>query len=291
MTGSRVDRVPAPLMVLVAIGSVQIGSAVARTLFDDLGAPGVTLLRLGLAALFLLVLIRPKVRTWSRRSWGAALLLGFVLAAMNSVFYLSLRTVPLGIAVTVEFLGPLLLALVQTRRWIDLVWALLAGVGVALLGLDTASGIPLSGLLLAGLAGAFWAGYILASARVGRLLPGVDGLAVALAFGTVLVIPYGAPGALGVLEQPSLLIAAAAVALLSSVIPYGLELTALRRLPTRVFGILMSMEPAAAAVAGLIILGQALVVPQIVALVLVSTASVGITLGRREGAPPAQPLE
>jgi inner membrane transporter RhtA len=237
------------------------------------------------------VLLRPDVRAWSRRSWAAALLLGFVLAGMNSVFYLSLRTVPLGVAVTVEFLGPLVLALVQTRRLLDLLWALLAGAGVALLGLETTSGVPLTGLLLAALAGVFWAGYILASARVGRLLPGVDGLAVALAFGTILVIPFGAPGALGVLDQPSLLVPAAAVALLSSVIPYGLELTALRRLPTRVFGILMSLEPAAAATAGLVILGQALVVRQLVALVLVSTASVGITLGRREGAPPPQPLE
>ncbi len=291
MTGSRVDRVPAPLMVLVAIASVQTGSAIARTLFDDLGAPGVTLLRLGLAALFLVVLLRPSVRTWSRRSWASALLLGCVLAGMNSAFYLSLRTVPLGVAVTVEFLGPLLLALVQTRRLLDLAWALLAGAGVALLGLDTASGIPLSGLLLAGLAGVFWAGYILASARVGRLLPGVDGLAVALAVGTVLVLPFGASGALEVLNQPSLLIAAAAVALLSSIIPYGLELTALRRLPTRVFGILMSLEPAAAAIAGLVVLGQALVARQVVALVMVSAASAGITLGRREGAPPPLPLE
>jgi inner membrane transporter RhtA len=278
-------------MVLAAIASVQTGSAVARTLFDDLGAPGVTLLRLGLAAVFLLVLLRPKVRSWSRRSWVAALLLGFVLAAMNSVFYLSLRTVPLGIAVTVEFLGPLLLALVQTRRLLDLVWALLAAAGVALLGLDSASGIPLTGLLLAGLAGMFWAGYILASARVGRLLPGVDGLSVALAFGTLLVLPFGASGASAVFDEPTLLITAAAVALLSSIIPYGLELTALRRLPTRVFGILMSLEPAAAAVAGLVILGQALGLRQVVALVMVSTASAGITLGRREGAVPPQPLE
>ena len=291
MSSSRLDRVPAPVLVVVSIASVQTGSAVARTLFDDLGAPGVTLLRLGLAAVVLLVVLRPRVHRWSRRSWAAALLLGAVFAGMNSAFYLSLRTVPLGVAVTVEFLGPLVLALVQTRRLIDLMWALLAGAGVALLGLDSTSGIALSGLLLAGLAGVFWAGYILASARVGQLLPGIDGLSVALAFAALLVLPFGADGAREAFSDPTLLLMAGAVALLSSIIPYGLELTALRRIPTRVFGILMSLEPAAAAVAGLLILGQQLGPREVAALVMVSLASAGITLGRREGQLPPQPLE
>lgn len=291
MRSSPVQRVPAPLLVVVSIGSVQFGSAIARTLFDELGAAGTVLLRLGLSGAALLLILRPRVRSWTRRSWAAALLLGGTMAAMNSVFYLSLRTVPLGVAVTVEFMGPLALSLVQTRRFIDLVWVVLAGLGVALLGLDTTSGIPVTGLLLAGTAGLFWAGYILASARVGQLLPGIDGLAVALTFGALLVVPFGISGASGLLGQPSLLLPAAAVALLSSVIPYGLELVALRRIPTRVFGILMSLEPAAAAVAGFVVLGQQLVARQMVALVLVSLASVGVTLGRREGQPPPQPLE
>lgn len=291
MRSSPVQRVPAPLLVVVSIGSVQFGSAIARTLFDELGAAGTVLLRLGLSGAALLLILRPRVRSWTRRSWAAALLLGGTMAAMNSVFYLSLRTVPLGVAVTVEFMGPLALSLVQTRRFIDLVWVVLAGLGVALLGLDTTSGIPVTGLLLAGTAGLFWAGYILASARVGQLLPGIDGLAVALTFGALLVLPFGISGASGLLGQPSLLLPAAAVALLSSVIPYGLELVALRRIPTRVFGILMSLEPAAAAVAGFVVLGQQLVARQMVALVLVSLASVGVTLGRREGQPPPQPLE
>lgn len=291
MGPSPVQRIPAPLLVLVSIGSVQLGSAIARTLFDELGAPGTVLLRLGLSGAALLVVLRPRVRSWTRRSWAAALLLGVTMAAMNTVFYLSLRTVPLGVAVTVEFMGPLALSLVQTRRVVDLVWVVLAGVGVALLGLDTASGIPISGLVLAGTAGLFWAFYILASARVGQLLPGIDGLSVALTFAALLVIPFGASGAAGVLTDPSLLIPAAGVALLSSVIPYGLELVALRRIPTRVFGILMSLEPAAAAMAGFLVLGQQLVARQVVALVLVSMASVGVTLGRREGQPPPQPLE
>lgn len=285
------ERVPAPLLVLTAIVSVQVGSSLAKQLFDDLGAAGVTLLRLGLAAALLLVVLRPKVRSWSRDSWNAALLLGAAMAGMNLVFYLSLRTVPLGVAVTVEFLGPLLLALVQTRRAVDLVWAALAAGGVALLGLDTTSGIPLSGLLLAFVAGLFWAAYIVASARVGQVLPGTDGLAVALAFAALLVLPFGLSGASAVVDRPVLLLAAFGVAVLSSVISYGLELAALRRIPTQVFGILMSLEPAAAAVAGLVVLGEELGAREVVALVLVSLASGGITLARRRDGVPVQPLE
>lgn len=286
-----VNSVPAPLLVLVGIVSVQTGAAVARGVFDDLGAAGTALWRLILAAAILLVVLRPPLRTWPRASWRAAALLGVALAGMNLVFYLSLRTVPLGIAVTVEFLGPLLLALVQTRRLIDLLWALLAAAGVLLLGLDTASGVPLTGLLLAFLAGLFWAGYILASNHVGQLLPGVDGLAVAVAIAAVLVFPFGASGASAAFSDPSLLLVVAAVALMSTIIPYGLDLSALRRLPTRVFGVLMSLQPAAAALAGLIVLDQQLGAREIVALVMVSSASAGVTLSRRDDQPPTAPLE
>ena len=279
------------MLVLASIVSVQFGSAIGRTLFDDLGATGVIALRLGLSAPFMLLLLRPRVRQWTGAAWRAAAMLGVTMGAMNLIFYLSLRTVPLGVAVTVEFIGPLLLALAQTRRLVDLLWALLATSGVVLLGLDTTTGIPLSGLALALLAGLFWAGYILASAHLGQQLPGMDGLAVALAFGAVLVLPFGAAGASAVFSTPSLLIGGAAVALLSSVICYGLELSALRRMPTRVFGILMSLEPGAAAIAGLLVLSQRLGVREVVALVAVSLASVGVTLGRREGQLPPQPLE
>jgi len=283
--------VPAPLLVLTAIVSVQVGSSLAKQLFDDLGATGTTLLRLGLAAVLLLLVLRPKVRSWSRASWTASLLLGGAMAGMNLTFYLSLQTVPLGVAVTVEFLGPLLLALVQTRRAVDLLWAGLAAGGVALLGLDTSGDLPVSGLLLAFVAGLFWAAYIVTSARVGQVLPGTDGLAIALAFAALLVLPFGISGASAVLDRPSLLVAALGVALLSSVISYGLELAALRRIPTQVFGILMSLEPAAAAVAGLLVLGEELGGREVLALLLVSLASGGITLARRKDELPVQPLE
>lgn len=291
MPSARTDRVPPGLLVLIAIASVQVGSAVARTLFDDLGAGGVTLLRLALSGLLLALVLRPAVRSWERGQWQAALLLGGAMAGMNLVFYLSLRTVPLGVAVTVEFVGPLLLALVQTRRGVDALWALLAASGVVLLGADTTSAIPLSGLALALVAGLFWAGYILASAKVGQVLPGLDGLAVALCFAALLVLPFGAGGASAVLDRPVLLLGGLAVAVLSSLVPYGLELLALRRMPTRVFGILMSLEPAAAAVAGLAVLGQTLGRREVAALLLVSLASLGVTFGRREGTLPPQPLE
>jgi inner membrane transporter RhtA len=222
---------------------------------------------------------------------AAAGLLGLTMGAMNLVFYLSIREIPLGVAVTVEFIGPLLVALVQTRRLVDLLWVALAGGGVALLGLEGGTDLPITGLALALLAGLFWGGYILASANVGRLVPGMDGLAVALLVAALLALPVGASGAAEAFGHPSALAAGVAVALLSSVVPYGLELSALRRIPTRVFGILMSLEPAAAALAGLLVLDQRLGPRELVALVLVSTASLGVTLGRREGQPPVAPLE
>jgi inner membrane transporter RhtA len=280
-----------PLLVLTAIASVQCGSALARTAFDELGATGITVLRLGLSSLLLLVVLRPPVRSWGRERWRAAALLGACMAGMNLVFYLSLRTVPLGIAVTVEFTGPLLLALVQTRRALDLAWALLAAGGVALLGIDPSGDVPLGGLALAFVAGLCWAGYIVASARVGRAVPGFDGLAVALAVAAVLVLPFGAERAWAVVDDPSLLLVGLGVALLSSTISYGLELVALRRIPTRVFGVLMSVEPAAAAIAGLVVLDERLGARDVVALLLVSAASAGITLTHRTRGADPTPVE
>src|SRR4051812_7739788 len=267
--------VPAPLLVLLSITSVQFGSAIARTLFDDVGAAGVTLLRLGIAAVVIAVVTRPRLRGWSAAAWRAAAVLGVVMAGMNLIFYLALRTVPLGVAVTVEFLGPLLLALVQTRRLLDLFWALLAAAGVVLLGTTNGGAAPLGGLILAFAAGLCWAGYIVFSAKLGGLVPGAGGLTISLAVAAVLVLPFGIAGATSVAGHPSLLIGATAVALLSSVLSYGLEINALRRIPTRVFGILMSLEPAAAALAGLLLLGQRLTGFEVVALVLVMLASAG----------------
>lgn len=285
------DRVPAPLLVVTAIACVQTGAAIARTLFDDLGVAGTALARLVLAAIIMLVILRPAVRSWTRQQWVATALLGVALAGMNLVFYSSLDRVPLGVAVTVEFLGPLLLALVQTRRPVDFAWVALAGCGVAVLGAQAASGdVDAFGLVLAFIAGLFWASYIVSSARVGRVLPGVDGLAVALVFAAFVVLPFGATQVTAILDDPSLLIGVAIVALLSTIVPYGLELTALRRIPTRVFGVLMSLQPAAASISGLIILGQRMGVQELAALAMVTTASAGVTLMDKGASPPKEPL-
>ncbi len=279
------------MLVLAAIASVQVGSAVARTVFDEVGANGITLMRLGVSAMLLVLVVRPRVWRWSGQQVRAAVLLGLTMGAMNIVFYLSIRTVPLGVAVTVEFIGPLLVALVQSRRVRDVAFVLLAGAGVVLLGIGGGSDVPVGGLSLALLAGLFWGGYILASARVGRLVPGIDGLAIALVVAAALALPLGAEAVAGALNDLRVLGVGLAVALLSSVIPYGLELAALRRIPTRVFGVLMSLEPAAAALAGLVVLGQQLAARELVALALVSVASLGVTLNRTDDQPPIAPLE
>jgi inner membrane transporter RhtA len=267
-------------LVLASVACAQAGGAVARLLFDDLGPPAVLLLRLSVAATIFAIAVRPPVRSWPSTVWRAAALLGLFGAALNLLSYLALSIAPQGVVVTASFAGPLVLSLAQTRRPADLLWALLAGTGVLLLGLRTRVDLPLSGLLLGLAAGACGAGYIVFSARLGRAGPGVGGLAVSFAVGSLLVLPFGAVGAAGLIHRPGLVPGVLAVAVLSSVIPYALELIALRRLPTRVFGVLMSLQPAAAATAGWLILGQRLGAVPIVAIALVTVAGVGVTGAR-----------
>nr|WP_221376268.1 EamA family transporter [Actinoplanes polyasparticus] len=281
------DMSAAPLLVLVSVVSIQFGQAVGRTLFDDLGATGVVLLRVAISAVVLAVVTRPRLRSWTRAAWRAAALLGVAVAGLNLLSALALRTVPLGVVVTVSFLGPLTVSLVQTRRLLDLLWALLAGGGVALLWWQPGASVPLGGLLLAALAGVCGAGYILLTARLGGLVPGAGGLPVSLTVAAAVALPFGATGASAVVERPALLVGAGAVALLQTIFPYVLELAALRRLPTRVFGILASLNPAAAALAGLIVLNQRLGPPEVIALALVTLAGAGVTLVPGSSGPPA----
>lgn len=279
-------RPPPTALVLVAIASVQSGAAVARQLFPRTGPAGTTLLRLGLAAVLLAGAVRPTVRSVPPPGRRAAVVFGLVLGAMNLTFYEAIRTVPLGVAVTVEFVGPLLVALAGARRLLHLLWVALAAAGVVLLA-DGSGPTPVRGLLLAALAGLFWGGYILASQRVGRLLPGTTGLALALPVAALAVLPFGLRGAAHGLGTAPLTVLAAGlgVALLSSVVPYALELSALRRLSTTTFGVLLSLEPAGAAATGWLFLGQTLGLRQLVALVAVSAASLGVTLTDTERAP------
>jgi inner membrane transporter RhtA len=266
----------AAAMVLGSILSVQCGSALATTLFDEVGPGGAVFLRTAFGALVLLGLAGRSVRPPRGTELRDVVLFGVALAGMNLSFYAALDRLPLGVAVTLEFVGPLGVAVFGSRRGRDLIWALLAAAGIALLsdGLGGA-GLDATGALLALLAGGFWAAYILLSARVGISYPGLGGLAMAMAISAVLVAPFGIAQGEGELLTPSVLAVGLAVGIFSSAIPYALELEALRRLPNAVFGVLMSLEPGVAAVVGFVALSQAVSPVEAVAIGLVVAASAG----------------
>jgi inner membrane transporter RhtA len=279
------SRLGAVGLVLGGVVSVQIGAAVAFTLFDDLGPSGAVLLRVGLAALILAAVWRPAIRGLSAMQVRDVAMFGAVLAAMNLSFYESLDRIPLGIAVTLEFVGPLGVAVIGSRRRIDLLWVALAAAGIVLLAPASGGDIDTLGVLLALLAGTFWAGYIVMAARIGRSFDGQGGLALAMVVGTVLLIPVGFGGAIDAFGELELLAAGLGAALLSSAIPYSLELEALRTLPESTFGVLMSLEPAVAATVGFVGLDQDLAATDIVAIALVVVASAGAL---RTAPPPAE---
>ena len=273
---------PPEALVLCGIGSVQFGAALANELFAQAGPAGVVLLRIALSALLLMAIARPSLRGRTRNDLGAAVVFGLVLAAMNWSFYEALDRLPLGVAVTIEFTGPLAVAVAGSRRLLDLAWVALAGGGVVLLALRGGHhGIHASGVALALVAAACWAAYILLSQRVGAVFARLDGLAVALAVGSVLVIAPGVVEGGSALLRPGVIAGGLGVALLSSLIPYSLEIVALRNLSAAAFGLLMSLEPAVAALAGVIVLGQALTAVIGIALVMVVAASIGTTLTSR----------
>jgi inner membrane transporter RhtA len=248
------------------------------------------------SAAVLLVLARPRLRGHSRVDWGAVFVYGAVLALMNGLFYLALSRLPLGVTVTIEVLGPLVLSIVVSRRASAWLWAALALGGVVCLGGGGWDRLDLLGVLFALGAAASWAFYILAAARVGRRFPRLDGLAIAMSIGALLSLPFGITAAGAALLRPEVLGLGAAVALLSSTIPYALELIALRRLHASTFAILMSMSPAIAALAGLVLLGQLLTPLELAGIVLVIAAGVGAVRAgvaessRREGEPDEAPL-
>ncbi|QWS32326.1 EamA family transporter [Curtobacterium aetherium] len=278
-------RVPAPLLALAAMVSVQLGAAVAKTRFEEIGSVGAATLRLVIGALVLALVVRPRVRHWTRTQWVGAVGLGLALGGMNLFIYVAFATIPIGVAVTIEFLGPLALSLVHTRRWRDALWAVLALAGVVLLGVGPAAVGDVGGVVAAVLAAACWAAYIVMNRRVGAAIPGIDGLSVSMLVAMVVALPFGLrPAVDGVVADPVLLLVFGVVAVLSSVLPYALEMTALRRMPTRVFGVLQSLGPAIAALAGLAVLREALSPLEVVALVCVTAASAGVTLTARRAA-------
>ena len=268
-------------LVGVAICSVQFGSALATKLFDQIGPGGAALLRLLSAALVLAALWRPRIATRSRRELLLAGVFGLVLAGMNLSFYEALDRIPLGIAVTIEFTGPLAVAILSSRRARDLVWVLLAVGGILLLTRGGAAHLSAAGIGFALLAGCFWGTYIVLNSRVGRVYEGASGLALAMCVAALVGLPFGAAdGGAHLLTARALLIGSA-VGMLSSAIPYSCELEALRRIDAGVFAVLMSLEPAVAALAGLIVLGQSLGSRAVLGIVLVVAASLGASVRSR----------
>ncbi len=275
-------RVPAFGLVGGAIASVQFGSALASQLFAQVGPGGAVLLRLVSATIVLVVLWRPRLTGWSRRELLLAGSFGLVLAGMNLSFYAALHRIPLGIAVTIEFVGPLAVAIGSSRRPRDLLWVALAVLGILALTRGGTSGLSGVGILFALLAGGFWGAYILLNSRVGRAFEGGAGLAVAMVVAALVTLPIGvADGGSRLLTMRSLLIGSA-VGMLSSAIPYSFEVEALRRLDPGVFAVLMSLEPAVAALAGFLVLGQGLGSRGVFGIVLVVLASIGASQGTRK---------
>ena len=268
-------------LVLAGIASVQFGAAVAKHLFDQIEPTAMVWLRLATSSLVLLAVARPRLRGRTRADWVTVLAFGVILGTMNWAIYQSFARIPLGLAVTIEFAGPLVLAVVMSRRARDLVWVALAALGVGLLGFEKTD-LDLAGIGFALLAGAAWAAYILLSAQTGRRWPGLDGLAMASVVATLLLTPLAVPQGGADLTDPTILLLGASVGLLSSVIPYSAELTALRRIRPGVFSILMSLEPAAAALAGMLVLQEFLSMVQWVAVAAVMVASVGATRSRSD---------
>lgn len=265
-----------PVGLVLAGGiSVQFGGALAVTLMPRTGALGVVTLRLLVAAIVLMAVCRPKVRGHSRADWRTVVIFGLTMAAMNGLFYQSVARIPLGPAVTLEVLGPLVLSVLTSRRALNLLWAGLALGGVFLLGGGGFSSLDPVGVAFALSAGAMWAAYIVFSARTGRRFPQADGLALAMVVAAVAFLPLGVAESGTRLIDPTTVALGGAVAVMSSVLPYTLELLALRRLPAATFAILMSLEPAVAATAGFLVLDQALSATEALAIALVIAASMG----------------
>ncbi len=273
------------LFVAVAVGSVQFGAALARTLFDEAGPAGTVLVRVAVAALVLAALWRPPLRGHGRDAWRLVIAFGVSLAVMNFFFYESLDRIPLGLAVTFEFVGPLGVAIAGSRRRLDLAWVASAAVGILLIASPGTSDLDALGVLYALLAGAAWAAYILLSARTGRALAGGTGLTLAMCVAAALLVPVGVASGGDALLDGEVLLVGLGVAVLSSVIPYSAEFEALRLMPEHVFGVLLSLEPAVAALAGFLVLDQDLGGRELVGIAFVMAATAGAVAGTRAPVP------
>jgi inner membrane transporter RhtA len=270
---------PPPVLLLLSILSVQLGAAIAKGLFHLLGSGGTVFLRVGLAAVIYMLLARPRLRGYSWRAYGWVVLFGLVIAAMNSCFYAAISRIPLGIATTLEFIGPLGVSLVSSRRPSDLLWVVLSVIGIVLLvPIKGSAAIDPLGVVLALTAGAGWAAYILVNVRVGQAFPGTTGLALSMSVAAIVLVPFDIGSLTPLTHNPVPLLLGLGVAVLSTVIPFALELEALRRISARAFGVLMSLEPAVAALVGFVLLGETIGIRGLLAMVLIIIASCGVSL-------------
>jgi inner membrane transporter RhtA len=283
MKSSRNMALPPVVSILLAVFSVQGGATIAKGLFPVIGAAGTAAVRIGLSAIILLAVFRPPVRRFTAAQWRAVVPYGVSIGVMNLLFYQALARIPLGLAVTLEFVGPLALAIVGSRRALDAVWVVLATIGIALIApWQAGSDIDSIGVAIALLTGGCWAAYIVLGGRVSQVLAGGVAVATGMSIATLTVLPFAlAGGRLGSFA-PRLYAAGVALAVLSSALPFTLEMHALRELPGRTFSILMSLEPAVAALCGLVLLGEHLTKAQWAAVGLVIAASVGATVTARQ---------
>lgn len=268
------------IMVMVATFSLPVGAALATSLFHYGGAWGVSALRLGLASVMLLLLVRPTPWRWTGAAWRNVALFGISLAGMNGFFYAAIERIPLGVTVAIQFVGPLALAVILSTNRRDLIWIGAAGLGLILLGLESMTGsvgFDLVGILFAALAGVSWALYILFSARVGRSLPGLQGLPVAALIAAIVLLSVGFSGVVELVFTPEIYWLMLTVAFISTVVPTSLELAALRRLPRHTFSILLSLEPVFAALIGWVLLDQSFGILRGLAMMLIIGATLGMT--------------
>ncbi|MFV8322816.1 EamA family transporter [Flavobacterium sp. LB3P21] len=271
-------NIPPLPAVLLAIISVQSGAAIAKGLFPAIGAAGTASLRIGISALILLAVYRPNLKKITVEQWKLVIPYGLSLGAMNLIFYLSIERIPIGLAVTLEFIGPLLVAVLGSKRTIDFFWVLLAAAGIVLIAPWSNNGLDILGVVFALLAGALWAAYIILGGKISKIMKGGDAVTIGMLFASILIVPFGILGNGLSNLTPQLLGLGVALALLSSAIPFTLEMKALGQLPARTFSILMSLEPAAASICAFIFLQEYLTFNEILAVIFVVIASAGSTI-------------
>lgn len=275
---NKLFNIPPLPAVLFAIISVQSGAAIAKSLFPALGAAGTASLRIGISAIILFAFYKPNLFKITPQQWKLVIPYGLSLGAMNLIFYMAIERIPIGLAVTLEFIGPLLVAVFGSKRFVDYLWVLLAAAGIVLIAPWSNNGIDVLGALFALLAGAFWAFYIVLGGKISKIMKGGDAVTTGMLFASLLIIPFGIMGDGLSNVTPTLLSLGVALALLSSAIPFTLEMKALGQLPARTFSILMSLEPAAASICALIFLQEYLALNEVVAVIFVVIASAGSTL-------------